>query len=282
MLLAVFFFSCMGMLVKLLPEIPAVEIVFFRSIISLIISVSLLRLQKVSVWGNNKAHLLLRGAFGSVALILYFLTLQKIPLASAVVLGFLAPVFTTLIGVPLLGEKVYRLQWLFFLLAFVGVLLVETYDARVPTTYLCAGIAASLASGIAQNFIRKMKKSEHPLVIIFYFPLIATPISAMYCIFSKWVTPQGVEWLLLLAIGLLTQVAQFYMTKSIQLEQLNKVTIIRYMSIVYALSFGYFIFDERYNVLALGGMLLAVAGVVLNVWYKSWKDQAAPLAATES
>ena len=109
MVLAIFFFSTMGLLVKLISHIPATQIVFFRSIVSLTMSVAMLRYQKVSVWGNNKKYLVLRGITGSIALILYFTTLQKIPFASAVTLGFMAPVFATVLGVFIAKEKVFKM-----------------------------------------------------------------------------------------------------------------------------------------------------------------------------
>ncbi|MDW7691386.1 DMT family transporter [Flammeovirgaceae bacterium SG7u.111] len=268
---AVFFFSCMGLLVKLAQHIPAVEVVFFRSLISLVMSVTMLKVQKVSIWGNNKKYLILRGVAGAIALILYFITLQAIPLASAVMLGFIAPVFATLLGVFIVKEKVYKLQWVFFLLAFVGIFLVEGFDPRVKWIYILFGLIASFSSGLAHNFIRKLKTSEHPLVIIFYFPLITLPLTGLYCLFFEWKTPMGWDWLLLLGIGLLTQIAQYLMTKSLQIEALSKVVIIRYTSIVFALSFGYIFFEETYGWVAYIGMMLSILGVALNLWYRQFR-----------
>ena len=69
MLIATFTFGLMNVLVKLLPRIPAVEIILFRSIVSFVVSYVLLRAQKVSVWGNDKSTLILRGSTGAIALI---------------------------------------------------------------------------------------------------------------------------------------------------------------------------------------------------------------------
>lgn len=278
MIVSVFFFSCMGLMVKLVPHIPSTQVVFFRSIISLILSLLMLKQQKVSVWGKNKKYLLFRGMSGAVALILYYKTLQHIPLASAVTIGFLAPIFTTLLGVFIIREKVYPLQWVFFLAAFGGVIMVQGFDSRITPIFLIIGIIATFFSGLAQNFIRKLNINEHPLVIIFYFPLITTPITGLYSAFH-WEAPQGWDWAILISIGLFTQFAQFFMTKSIQLEELSKVSIIRYLGIVYALIFGYAFFDETYSILAYAGMGVAILGVVLNLWYKQSKTK--KLAAAE-
>ena len=100
------FFALMNLGVKLIPNIPAIEIVFFRSLISFVLSYSILKSIKVSIWGNNKKILLSRGTAGAIALVMYFTTLQHIPLASAVTIQFLSPIFTTIIGIYLVREKV--------------------------------------------------------------------------------------------------------------------------------------------------------------------------------
>ena len=149
MLLASFTFTLMKVFIKLVPTIPAVEIIFFRSIISMGISLYFLRRQKVSVWGKNKPILVARGIAGATALIIYFSLLQQIPLATASTLQYLAPIFTTLIGVVLVGEKARNVQWLFFAISFTGILVIQGFDSRISGTHLLMGIAASLFSGVS-------------------------------------------------------------------------------------------------------------------------------------
>ncbi len=232
------------------------------------ISVYFLRRQKVSIWGNNKPVLIGRGLAGAVALMIYFSLLQRIPLATASTLQYLAPVFTAVLGIFMVGEKVRHLQWLFFLMSFAGIMVIQGFDARISGIHLLMGISASFFMGLAYNFIRKLKTSEHPLVIIIYFPLMILPVSAVWSVFV-WVSPVGQDWLILIAVGVLTQIAQFFMTKAYQKEELNKVSILSYVSIIYSLLFGYLLFDETFNLMTFLGMILVLTGVVLNVlWQK--------------
>lgn len=270
MILSTLFFALMNLFVKMVPRIPAVEIVFFRSLISLILSFAVLKKEKVSVWGNNKKILLSRGFVGAIALILYFTTLQVIPLASAVTIQFLSPIFTSILGIFIVREKVFKWQWLFFAMAFGGVLFIQGFDPRVSLFYLVIGIISSLFSGLAYNFIRKLKTSEHPLVIVFYFPLVTIPITGAISFFN-WVRPEGIEWLLLILIGIMTQFAQYFMTMAYQQEELSKVASLKYLGILYALFFGYAFFDETFNLMSYLGMVLVLIGVGLNVWYKQRK-----------
>jgi len=267
MLLAVFFFSVMNVFIKLLPHIPAVEIVFFRSVVSLVISVAILRFHRINIWGKNHKWLILRGASGMIALVLYFKLMQSIPLASAVTILFLSPIFTNILGTFIVRERVMPMQWLFYLLSFSGILLVKGFDSRIEPVHLAIGIGASVFSGLAYNFIRKIKTAEHPLVIIFYFPLVTMPFTGVASSLN-WVTPSGWDWAILIGVGVLTQIAQYFMTRSYQSEELSKVANLRYISIIFAWSFGFFIFNESYSIYAYSGMFLAVAGVVLNLWYR--------------
>jgi len=265
MLLATFTFTLMKVCVKLIPHIPAIEIIFFRSIISFVISVFYLNRQKVSIWGNNRKILILRGVTGAIALITYFSLLQQIPLATASTLQYLAPIFTAILGIFLVKEKVNSWQWVFFAMSFAGVVLVQGFDSRVSFIHLSMGIGASFFMGLAYNFVRILKDTEHPLVIIFYFPLILLPISGVWSSFV-WIIPEGLDWFVLLAVGLCTQVAQFFMTKSYQTEKLSTVSILNYLGLVYAFIFGWFVFDESFNALTIMGMLLVLSGVASNVF----------------
>lgn len=267
MLYATFTFALMKVFVKSLPHIPAIEIIFFRAIISLVISFYFLKRQNVPFFGNNKPILIARGITGSLALILYFYLLHSIPLATAATLQYLAPVFTTVLGVFIVKEKVNPWQWLFFGISFLGVLVVQGFDIRISYLHLIIGLATSFFMGLAYNFVRKLNTTEHPLVIILYFPLVLLPIGAVWSYFV-WVTPQGWDWLMLLGVGILTQVAQFFMTKSYQSEEVSKVSILNYVGLVYALLFGFFLFDETFNIATYMGMGLVVLGVIANVVFK--------------
>lgn len=270
MLLATFIFAVMNVLVKYLPNIPAIEIILFRSIVSFFMSGITLKLKGIPLFGKNKKILLIRGLAGALALMMFFTTLQEIPLAGAVTLMFLGPIFTTLIGIWVVGEKVNSIQWLFFALSFAGIVMIKGFDPRISPLMALLGVGAAFCSGVAYNMIRKLKTSEHPLVIIFYFPLVTLPIVGIYSIFH-WVQPEGIEWLLLIGVGVLTQIAQYFMTISYQSEELSKVSNISFIGIIYALGFGFFLFDETFNVLTYLGMTAVMTGVVMNVVFKHKK-----------
>lgn len=267
MLLAGIFFALMNVSVKFIPHIPAIEIILFRSLFSLIFSYSILKQQKVPVFGNNKKLLVLRGVVGSVGLITFFYTLQKIPLASAVTIQYLSPIFTTILGIFLVKERVKPIQFLFFAISFAGVLVVQGFDSRVNLFYAAIGVTSAIFSGLAYNVIRKLKNTEHPLVIIFYFPLVTLPIATVVSYFT-WVQPVGWDWAILLWIGICTQTAQYFMTVAYQNANVAKVSSMTYLGLLYALFFGFLLFGETFGTMSYVGMGLVLLGILLNLRVK--------------
>ncbi|MEN7548959.1 DMT family transporter [Rapidithrix thailandica] len=272
MLLASFVFSIMNVCVKHISHIPAVEIVLFRAGISLAMSYWSLKRQAIPIWGTNTKVLLLRGTFGTLALVLTIWTYHNMPLATAVMLHYLFPVFTAILVSVFLGEKLYKPQWFFFALCLAGIFMIKGFDTRVTVTGMGVAILGAFFTACAYTCVRKLAGTDHPLVIIFYFPFIAFPITGILSYF-QWVQPLGWDWLFLLLIGVLTQIAQVYMTKAYQAEKASKVASVNYVGIIYALGFGYLFFNELFNWKVYIGMGLLLVGVLLNVSFKKPKEK---------
>ena len=265
MLLATFAFAVMNVFVKQLSRIPAIEIVFFRCLVSAGICFVGIARAGVDWKGNNNALLIARGSFGTLALFTFFITLQHIPLATAVTIAYLSPIFTTLIGVFLLGEHVRPVQWLFYGIAFAGVFVIKGFDASVPTVFLLTGITSAICSAVAYNLVRRLKEQEHPLVVVLHFQLVGVIVGLIFTLFN-WQSPMNAwEWFCLLMCGLLTQVGQICLTKALQAERVAHVSILNYSGLIYALAFGVFIFGEHYTLQTILGIALVAAGVVLSV-----------------
>ncbi|RZL33542.1 MAG: EamA family transporter, partial [Pedobacter sp.] len=242
-LLSTFAMSVMNIFAKKLAHLPFVEVVMFRGVFSLFVCYIALRKQNINIWGNNKKLLIARGAFGTVGLIMYFYTLQYMPLATAVTVQYLSPIFSTILSIFMLGETPKPVQFIFFLISFAGILIMKGFDARISTELLLIGVGSAIVSSIAYNIIRKLKDSDHPLVIVFYFPLITIPLVLPYNLYH-WQTPIGIDWFYIFMVSSTTHLAQYYMTKAYQAEKLSKVANLNYLGTIYALVFGYFLFNE--------------------------------------
>ncbi len=266
MLVATLAFAVMNVFVKQLGRIPAMEIVFFRCLGSgLICGVEVARRQ-LDWKGNNHTLLITRGAFGTLALFTFFITLQHLPLATAVTIQYLSPIFTALIGVFILQEMVPARQWLFYGIAFAGVFVLKGFDSRVSMFYLLIGISSALCSGMAYNLVRRLRAREVPIVVVLHFQLVGIAAGLVF-LFFDWRTPRPWEWFCLLMCGVLTQIGQVCLTKSLQSERIAKVAVLNYIGLIYALIFGVTVFGEHYTAQTVLGISLVMAGVLLAVLY---------------
>ncbi|MCA5005427.1 DMT family transporter [Sphingobacterium sp. WQ 366] len=268
MLLAGFFFAIMNVCVKLVTHLPTLEVVLFRSLFSFVVTYYYLRKNNIPVFGNNIPVLTMRGIAGCLGLIGSFYTLQHIPLASAVTINYLSPFFTAILGIFIVKQKIRSIQFLYFAISIFGVFLLKGFDFRITTLDLTIGLGAALFAGLAYNMISKSKGSEHPLVVIFYFPLLTIPIVGIYSIFH-WKTPIGIDWLYLLLIGITAQVAQYYMTLSYQSANLSKVASLNYLGVIYAFGFGYIFFEEAFDSKTLLAIVIIAIGVILNILHNN-------------
>lgn len=265
--MSTFYFALMNILIKKLSHLPAMEIVFFRCFISMIICFGIIFRSKIPWIGSNRKLLLARGFFGTLALFTYFITIKALPLGTAVTIQYISPIFSTIIGIYLLKEKVMPIQWIFFITSFVGVMIIKGFNLDIPTFILVLGLISALSSGFAYNFVRSMKEKENPIVVVLHFQIFGT-VSGLIAAFFLWEMPIGIDWLYLLGIGILTQLGQINLTLALQEEKLADVSILNYLGVLYALVFGMVLFGETYDRWTLLGIVFIIGGVLLNYFYK--------------
>jgi drug/metabolite transporter (DMT)-like permease len=279
MFLSTLAFALANVFVKQVSHIPAMEIVFFRCALATVLCFAGLYRAKADWKGSNRKLLLLRGLFGTSALFFFFTTLQNIPLASAMTIQYLSPIFTSIIAIFVLKEGVKRLQWLFYAIAFSGVLLIERFDARVSLFYLGLGVFSAFCSGVAYNLVRGLRGKEHPLTVVLHFQLVGA-VLGLFSLFFDWRTPAGWDWLYLALIGVFSQLGQIFLTNALQRERVAGVAIVNYTGLVYGLLIGSFVFLEPQSAESLSGMLLVVFGVLLSVVYSRRMRDLEKLEAT--
>lgn len=257
-----------------IQQYPVHELVLFRAIISLSISIFIIKMKGIPFFGNNKKWLILRGVFGVTSLTMFFYTLQNLPIAIATMVQYISPVFTIVLSIFLLGEKVKPVQWMFFAVSMAGVAVIGySRDGSIDfeISWLLLGVFSAIISGLAYNSIMMCRNTDEPITVVMYFPLIATPVMFIACLAWGYVIPQGIEWLLLLIIGILTQIAQVSMTKGFNSDAAARVTPVKYTGAIYALLIGFFIFDETLGLWSSLGISLILSGVLLNTFLSQKK-----------
>lgn len=264
---------------ELIPNIqsfPIPEIILFRSIITFVMCYAIIRARQLPFFGINKKWLIIRGVFGTAALTIFFFTLDNLPLAVATTVQYLSPLFTVIIATFLLKERVKYIQWFFMVVAFGGIALLgmskllseDVLISGIHPEWVMLGVLSAFLSGIAYNAIVKCQPTDQPITIVMYFPLIATPIMTIYAIFVEFVLPQGIEWLLIIIIGVFTQFAQIFMTKALHAEKTATVTPFKYFGSIYAFFIGLFLFDEVISLYGIVAIVLILIGVLGNALFR--------------
>ncbi len=268
MFFATFAFFMANVFVKQVSDIPVMEVVFFRCLVAAGFCIYGLRKARASFFGTNYKLLIARGFFGTLALSLFFLTVQNIPLATAMVIQYLSPIFTAVIAIYFLKESVKPIQWIFYAVAFAGVLFIGQVDTRVSYLFIFLGIVSAFGSGAAYNIVRKLKDSEHPLTIILYFQMVGIVVGGIAIPFD-WKTPQGFDWIYLFLIGVFSQLGQVFLTNAFSREKAASVAIVVYTGLIYGITVGWIYYGEKQTISSLVGMILVVAGVIASVIYSN-------------
>ncbi len=274
--ISIFFFAIMNVAIKYVEHLPTLELVLFRALIAASIAFVTLKFKRIPVWGNRRTLLLLRGLLGFVALSLFIASIQHMPLATALILQYMSPFFVAILGIFILKERMRPIQWLFFALAFTGVAMIKGFDPNVKMLFLIMGVVSCIFSAMAYTTVRFLKDTDHPLVVVFYFPLVTIPIALLLMGVNTqlptgiegfgWEMPMGNDWIWVLVMGVFAQLGQVYMTMALHLEKANVVSSMSYLGIVFGMGFGYFLFGESYSLPAFGGIALVLTGVLLNVF----------------
>lgn len=261
-----------------LQQYPVHEIVLFRSIISFVMSFAIIKHKGLPLFGVKKKWLIIRGICGVTALTSFFFTINHLPIAIAVTVQYLSPVFTVIFTYLFLKEKVSLKQWLFSVIALIGVFIIGVSKylnsgenlSTIDPKWVMLGIFSALSAGVAYLAIIKCKETDSPINVVIYFPMVAIPIMAVLSLFH-FVTPKGIEWLILIIIGIFTQFAQIFMTKALHFGPAATVMPFKYLGSIYALMVGMFLFGEFISLYAYIGITVVLTGVLGNTILKGRK-----------
>lgn len=273
MLLSALGFALMSACVKYVSihGIPVFEIVAARALVSLIISYLDVKRKRISIWGNNKPLLLIRGIIGTFALMCVYYSVTTLPLAEATILQYVHPVFTALLGLLLLKERVQTSTLICIVFCLLGLWVMvqpsldHTIEYQLPMFSVMTALLGALGSSIAYIIVRKLSQTEDSSVIIMYFPLIALPVS-LVLIGDNFVWPSLYLTFLLVLVGIFTQVGQYGLTKAMQTQAAGKASAYSYVQVVFSALLGVWIFNEIPSIWTYIGGTLIVTGALVNVF----------------
>lgn len=254
-------------------SIPVLEIVAARAIVSAIISYADIKRKRISVWGNNKPLLIARGIVGAFALMLVYYAVTTLPLAEATILQYLHPVFTAVLALLFLKENIQRSTLTCIVLSLLGLFIMIQpnflHDSSTQYSWISIGAAilGALGSAVAYVIVKKLTKTDDSSVIIFYFPIIALPISIVL-LGSDFVVPSLAALGVLILVGIFTQIGQIGLTKALHSADANKATAYAYVQVIFSVFIGWAYFSEIPVITTIIGGTLIMAGALINVLWK--------------
>jgi drug/metabolite transporter (DMT)-like permease len=264
MFMSICAFSLMDVIVKWSAEYPIGQVLFFRGFFGIIFYFFVIPRNKLHNFYKTKRAGLhaLRCTSGLIALVAIFIALRELPLATVVSISFAAPIFTTIFSIFLLNEKVGTFRWLAVLVGFVGILIITEPGISELNIYYIFPIIFCLGLSYVAITIRQLATSEPVWLISFYFSLSITLLSFL-TIPSGWVLPSLNHFILLTFIGIFGGVANLWLSQSYKYSEVSLVTPLKYLALVFAIIFGYFIWDEVPSIKTLVGAFLVIISTLI-------------------
>jgi len=264
MFLSICAFSIMDLIVKWSDNYPIGEVLFFRGFCGIIPLLFFIPKEKYSSFYKTKKPFLhfKRCLSGLIAIVAIFIALRKLPLATVTSISFAAPIFTTLLSIFLLSEKVGFYRWLAVLVGFIGIIIISEPGFNSMNIYYIYPIIFCLGLSYVAITIKQLSSTEPVWLISFYFS-ISIMIMSFFTIPSGWVFPNMIDLLLLSLLGLLGGLANLWLTQSYKFSDVSLVTPLKYLGLIFAIFFGYIFWSEVPSTKTLIGSALVITSSVI-------------------
>ena len=265
MFLSVCTFSVMDLLVKWSSDYPTGEVLFFRGFFGLLPTYFLIPRDKLKTFyttKRSKEHLF-RCFMGLMALIAIVVALRELPLAVVVSLSYAAPLFITVLSIFLLSEKVGVFRWLAVLIGFIGVIIIAEPGFKGMNYLYFLPLIFCIGMAFVTIMIRKLSTTE-PIWLISIFFTITISIAGLATIPMGWKMPNFQDFILLALIGVTGGSANLFLTQSYKLSEVSLVAPLKYMALIFAIVFGYLIWNEIPTIKTLiGASLVILASLII-------------------
>jgi len=267
MLFSVTFFSLMDVLVKVTDEYALGQILFFRSLFGLIPIFFLIpkdRLKNFYKTQRIGLHFY-RSFFGAIAMASIFTALRNLELAETVAMTFAGPIFVTLFSIFFLSEKVRLTRWSAVIIGFIGVIFISRPGFETANIFYIFPLVFCLGFAAVCILIRKLTLyGESVWLIAFYFTVVSGLGGLMTLPFGGWLMPTINDFILLILIGIFGSIANLLLTLSYKYAEVSLTTPLKYLALLYAIGFGFFLFDEWPSLSTIGGAsLIAVSSLII-------------------
>jgi len=258
-------FALMAAFAKwLLPDAPTQAVVFSRGVLLSIVLAAWARARRVPLAGRNTPGLILRGLLGYAALSCYFWSVQHLPLGDAVLLQYSHPAFVAAAAPFALGERTGRWHWPLIAAALVGVAMIVGATGRIRGAAVI-GLIGAMLSGLAYLAVRKLSRSEHPITIMVWFPLVTVVPAAL----ATWragaaaIPKDAIQVAGHLAVSASALLGQIALTLGLTRVRAARATAVTMTGPVFGALYGFVLFGTVPTAASVAGTVVVIAAVVL-------------------
>ena len=264
MFMSICAFSLMDLIVKWSVDYPLGQVLFFRGFFGIVFYFFVIPRERLHNFYETKRPGLhfLRCFSGLIALIAIFIALRKLPLATVVSISFAAPIFTTIFSIFLLNEKVGIFRWLAVIVGFIGIIVITEPGISELNIYYIFPIIFCLGLSYVAITLRQLSSTEPVWLISLFFSIAITLLSFLTIPFG-WVMPSLNHFVILSFIGIFGGVSNLWLSQSYKYSEVSLVTPLKYLTLVFAIIFGYFIWDEIPTIKTLVGASLVIISTLI-------------------
>ena len=265
MFLSICAFSVMDIIVKWSHNYPVGEVLFFRGFFGMITIFFIIpRDRYLNFYKTNRPFLhLKRCVSGLIAIVAIFIALRKLPLATVVSITFAAPIFTTIMSIFFLSEKVGFYRWLAVIVGFIGILIISEPGFNSLNVYYIYPVIFCLGLSYVAIAIKQLSSTEPVWLIGLYFSF-SILVMSLFTIPQGWILPNLKDLFLLSMVGILGGLANLWLTQSYKYSDVSLVTPLKYLALLFAIFFGYIFWSEiPSSKTLLGATLVIISSIII-------------------
>jgi drug/metabolite transporter (DMT)-like permease len=244
---------------------PVPQIGFMRYAIGVVIAVGLaLRLGGLpSLRTRRLGGHALRSIFNLGTMLTFYYALERLPLADSIAIGYAAPLFMTVLSIPLLRERVGWRRWSAVLVGFVGVVVIVQPSVSGISAGALFALAAALLYALTLVTTRQLSTTESSHAILFYYSLFVLVALAGVMPFI-WVAPRLEDLWLILFVGIGGSFGQFFLNQAMRYGEVSMLAPLDYSGLVWAALLGFILWGDIPSVWVwTGSAIIAAAGIYI-------------------
>ncbi len=265
MFLSVCAFSLMDLIIKWTADYPLGQVVFFRGFFGIVFYLFVIPKNRINDFYQTKRAFLhfLRCFIGLIAMVAIFIALRNLPLATVVSISFAAPIFTTIFSIFFLSERVGIYRWLAVVIGFIGIIIITEPGFESLNIYYIFPIIFCIGLSYVAIAIRQLSLTEPVWLISLNFSIVIT-IAGLCTLPYGWKIPSFIDFFVLSLVGLFGGIANLWLSQSYKFSEVSLVTPLKYLGLVFAIFFGYLIWDEVPSLKSLiGGLLVILSSIII-------------------